>query len=101
MKLADVQKKEDCFDGSSIFEYIFDAEAGEPLVRLVAGDGRLYLYTHFPRPFFKIIMPDGVQVKGILGDRSIEAVFPQTGKEEIKAAFERRLRLCLEEGAAS
>ena len=97
MQLIDIKKVEDCFDGSMIFRYSFNKEMDEELMRKMGEkeNAKLHYYPDFPRPFFKIITGEGIQVKGILGDDNLEAVFPQTGKWEKKKKFEAHLERIL------
>jgi hypothetical protein len=98
MKLIDVQKVEDCFDGGSRLEYRFAGEIAESFMRHLAANSRLDFYPDFPRPFFKIFQEDGLQIKGILGGSDIEVYFPRSQAAEIKKKFETELRRLLETG---
>jgi hypothetical protein len=91
MELTDIKKVEDCFDGSVIFEYFFDLEIKEEFMKSLGETGRLDYYPDFLRPFFKIITSDGLQIKGIVGDKSFQVIYPQTKKWEKKEAFEKQL----------
>lgn len=91
MELTDIKKIEDCFDGSVIFEYYFDREIKEEFMQRLGGTGRLNYYPDFLRPFFKIITSDGLQIKGIVGDKSFQVIYPQTKKWEKKHFFEKQL----------
>lgn len=91
MELTDIKKVEDCFDGSVIFEYYFDREIREEFMQRLAETGRLNYYPDFLRPFFKIITSDGLQIKGIVGDKSFQVLYPQTEKWEKKHFFEKQL----------
>ena len=91
MKLIDVRKVEDCFDGSLRLEYRFDGEIAEPFMRGLANGSRLDYFPDFPKPFFKIFREDGLQIKGILGGADFEAFFPNRQKEEIKRNFDGEL----------
>jgi hypothetical protein len=63
--------------------------------------GNLQYYPDFPRPFFKIITADGVQVKGIIGDDNFEVVFPKTNKQEKKKNFESAIEIIIEKRVTS
>jgi hypothetical protein len=91
MKLLEVHKVEDCFDGGLRLEYRFDGEIAEPFMMGLASGARLDYFPDFPKPFFKIIREDGVQIKGILGTADIEAFFPSKQKEDIKRNFDHLL----------
>jgi hypothetical protein len=92
MELIDIKKIEDCFDGSVIFEYSFDEEIKERFMKKLSEKEKLNYYPEFPKPFFKIITADGLQIKGIVGDTSLQVIYPQTDKWEKKRAFENLLR---------
>lgn len=88
MKLINIKKLEDCFDGSIIFKYSFADAIDETMMKKLAEKGKLQYYPEFLRPFFKIITLDGVQLKGIIGDQDFEAIFPFTNKQEKKENFD-------------
>ena len=96
MKLIDIKKLEDCFDGSMIFRYSFKNKIDESFMNKLGEKGKLQYYPEFPRPFFKIITNDGAQVKGIIGDDNFEVVFPQTRKQERKKNFDTNLATIVE-----
>lgn len=97
MRLIEIKKLEDCFDGSVIFKYTFDKDVNEALMKRIGEKGKVQYFPEFPKPFFKIITPESIQVRGIVGDTDFEAVYPQTGKWEKKEAFETNLKKRLEE----
>jgi hypothetical protein len=96
MKLIEVRKVEDCFDGGLRLEYRFAGEIAESFMRRLAANSRLDFFPDFPKPFFKIFREDGLQIKGILGDSDVEVYFPRSQKEEKKREFEAELRRLLE-----
>lgn len=96
MKLVNIKKLEDCIDGSMIFMYSFNEKIHETLMKKLGEKGKLQYYPEFPRPFFKIITADGIQVKGIIGDDNFEVVFPRTNKQERKKNFETILEKMIE-----
>jgi len=48
MKLIEVRKVEDCFDGGLKLEYRFDGEIAEPFMRHLAVGSRLDYFPIFP-----------------------------------------------------
>ncbi|MDQ1352922.1 MAG: hypothetical protein QG657_3228 [Acidobacteriota bacterium] len=88
MKLINVIKLDDCFDGSVIFKYCFDAAIDEAMMRKLAENGKLQYFPEFLKPFFKIITCDGVQLKGIIRDYDFEVLFPFTNKQKKKENFD-------------
>ena len=95
MKLINIKKLEDCLEGSMIFMYSVNNKITETLMRTLAEKGKLQYYPEFPKPFFKIITVDGVQVKGIIGDDNFEVVYPKTNKVERKKGFDASLEKML------
>lgn len=95
MKLAKISKLEDCFDGSVIFRYSFDEAVEEDFMKRLGKTGRLNYYPEFSRPFFKISTSDGLQIKGIIGERDFEITYPQTKKWQKKQDFENSLKSLL------
>jgi hypothetical protein len=96
MKLVNIKKLEDCIDGSMIFMYSFNEKVDETLMQKLGEKGKLQYYPEFPRPFFKIITTDNVQVKGIIGDDNFEVTYPKTNKQEKKKNFETNLEKMIE-----
>jgi hypothetical protein len=92
MALVGVKKLEDCLGGGMLYEYRFDRGVGEALMHRMASGGRLDYHPEFLLPFYKIITRDGLQVKGILGETSLEVVYPETDRDRKKEAFERILQ---------
>lgn len=97
MRLIEIKKLEDCIDGGVIFRYSFEKEVNEALMRRIGEKGKVQYFPEFPKPFFKIITPESIQVRGIVGDKDFEAVYPQTHKWEKKEAFETKLKKHLKE----
>lgn len=86
------RKVEDCFDGSQVFDYL----VGRPLTVEAIRDlgdrlGKLTYYPEFPRPFFRAHAENGMQVKGVQGDREIRVIFPGTRTEQTRVWFEQLL----------
>lgn len=75
MRIVEVVKTEDCFDGSYIREFVVDSEITEQAVMSLAKIGELEYYPEFPRPFFKITQKNRVHLKGVVGEKSFKAVF--------------------------
>ncbi len=89
MNIASVKKVEDCFDGGSVFSYEMDEEVTEASIKRLGVLGRLDYFPHFPRPFYRLITDDGLQIKGVEGERDFQVIFPRKEKEKIKEEFER------------
>jgi len=96
MKLVKIKKLEDCFDGSIIFEYSFDENIEETFMKMLGQTGKLDYYPDFSRPFFKIMTHDGLQIKGIIGEKNFEITYPLTKKWEKKRNFENSLKILMD-----
>ena len=90
MKITGVDKVEDCFDGTSAVRYSFDQAWNEESILSLKCVGKLDYFPDFPRPFFRVIEPRGMQLKGIAGEDNCLAIFPKEGREAIKREFEER-----------
>ncbi len=91
MKLTGIRKRDDCVQTAAVFDYFLSAPVDEELVRALALNGRLDYFPEFSRPLFKIFCPDGIQIKGLIGDDNFQAVFPESTVSGLKAAFDARL----------
>ncbi len=89
MKIKEINKIEDCFDGSSVFGYIFDEEWTKAQIHRLHSLGILEYFSDFPRPFFRVRSEGGAQIKGVEGEKNCRAIFPKRRKEDIKSAFEK------------
>jgi hypothetical protein len=89
VKLVGKVKVEDCFDGSSVYRYFFEAAWGREDIRGLQALGRLEYYPDFPRPFFRLIGPGWAQLRGVEGEDSCQVVLPRQGREEVIARLER------------
>ncbi len=92
MRIVSSTKVEDCFDGSVVYEYEFDATWDEDAVKDLARFGELEYFSDFPRPLFRVRSAGGMFVKGVSGSNRCRVIFSRKGKEEQKAAFEEVFR---------
>lgn len=77
MKLVSYEKIEDCFDGSGIFLFHFGEALKLKDIQILATVGKLEYFPDFPRPFFRIISLEGMQIKGVEGDETCRIIFPK------------------------
>jgi len=81
MRIVEAQHLEDCFNGSAVFRY----RTGQPwtpeCIRLLERMGSLDYFTDFPRPYFRVRTPQGMEIKGIEGECACRVVFPKAGRE--------------------
>ncbi|MBN1346123.1 MAG: hypothetical protein JXQ73_25775 [Phycisphaerae bacterium] len=88
MRILEIKKVEDCFDGSSVYSYRFDVAWTRESIRRLDSLGELEYFPDFPRPFFRLLGSGGLQVKGVEGETSCRVIFPRKDMTEIKQAFE-------------
>ncbi len=92
MKILEVKKVEDCFDGSTIYGYSFDEKWTRETIFQLKAMGELDYFPDFPRPFFRVRGKDGLQIKGVEGEDNCRAIYPQKQKEVRKQEFENLFR---------
>ena len=88
MRIINVRKVEDCFDGSSVFSYESDVAWDERALDRLRRLGELEYFPHFPRPFFRLIGAGGMQVKGVLGDTTCRVILPRRDRDVIRDRLE-------------
>ncbi len=88
MRIVAIKKVEDCFDGSTIYAYSFSRAWSRESILALDQLGQLDFYPDFPRPFFRVRVTGGCQVKGVEAEQTCVAIYPETNKEAIKRTFE-------------
>lgn len=68
---VEIQKKDDCLDGVYHIELLVSRDLDEGGMRALAAGARLAFYPQFPRPYFRIEMPEGGVLQGILKTRQL------------------------------
>jgi len=91
MNIIEIKKIEDCFDGSSVYAYIFDKVWTRDTIMRLRMLGQVDYFPDFPRPFFRLCGQEGMQVKGIEGENTCRIIFPKKRKEIIRQEFERHI----------
>ena len=88
MRIVEVKKIEDCFDGSRVYRYWFDRAWTEEAIVRLRSLGELDYFPEFPRPFFRLVGQGGMQVKGVAGEDNCRAIFPKAEQDRIRQEFE-------------
>lgn len=88
MRIVEVTKVEDCFDGSAVFRYCFDQPWSYQTIQALRVLGAVDYFPNFPRPFFRLRTGDGLQARGVEGERCCQVILPGKGRERAQAAFE-------------
>jgi hypothetical protein len=91
MQITHIADMEGCLQGTILKEVSWDKSLSEEAIQRLCGLGRSQYLRHFPRPFFRVDTPDGIQVKGILGGQSMQILFKQADSR-IMEAFHDRLQ---------
>jgi hypothetical protein len=71
-----IERLEDCFDGRTAYAFHFDAPWTHAAIQQIAGIGQLEYFADFPRPFYRLLGADGLQLKGVEGLQQRRAVAP-------------------------
>lgn len=82
------EKVDNCFANARTYRYYLAATVDEALVERLSCLGSLFIKRNLRRPFFRIETERGVQIKGILGDKSVKVSFPEDTWEEDKGLWE-------------
>ncbi len=85
------RKVRDCIDGNIIYEYGLDRPISRDLIQALGGLGRLDYFEDFPQPFFRVQAKGWLELKGVLGQNSIEVIFPAQNTHKRKGMFEEEL----------
>ena len=92
MRITSVVNAEDCFDGGGSVRYWFDEPWNRSDIQRLASLGRLDYFPDFPRPFFRVVARNGMQLKGVEGAASCLIVFTKGGREAAQQEFEQLFR---------
>ena len=88
MKIIDRKRIEDCFDGSRVMRYFFDSAWTRSDILRLAPLGAVEYFEDFPRPLFRVALPDGAEIKGVEGESDCQVVYPQRNRQQIQARIE-------------
>jgi hypothetical protein len=83
MTIVNVRHIEDCFDGSYMYEILFDAEITQPFIRSLGAVGQLQYYESFARPYFRAVFPNQFTVKGVEGQRTVRVTAYDSNMEPV------------------
>ncbi|MCL1851433.1 MAG: hypothetical protein FWF88_00155 [Peptococcaceae bacterium] len=90
MKIVDIKKVENCFDGDFVFKYLFDAGWTHSEIIHMEMLGDLRYYQSFPRPMFQVTCSDGTVIKGVENDPECRIIFPRENPTSARKNFEAR-----------
>jgi hypothetical protein len=87
MKIINIKKIEDCFDGSFIKEALFDNVVTKNFIYYLALAGELEYFPSFARPFYKVEVPGRYMVKGVEGNKTARLIITRKNREELQKNF--------------
>ena len=90
MKILEVTKLEDCFDGSSTYGYVFDGAWTRDAIMRLRALGDVEYFAHFPRPYFRLTSFAGLRIKGVEGEDNCQVTFPRHRRERLQRRFEQQ-----------
>lgn len=91
MKVVEVEKLEDCFDGSRVCCYHFDEPWSRSSIQQLASLGTLEYFGDFPRPFFRLRGAGGMQIKGVEGTCHCRVLLRSDDDESFRFVLGERL----------
>ncbi len=77
LTIREIALVEDCFEDSAIREIRLARALDETAVFRLATIGDLEYHPEFPRPFFRVRIPGGSYLKGVVGAESFRVFFPR------------------------
>ncbi len=92
MKIVGVKKINGWFNGHTVYRYAFDQPWTRDEIMGLCPLGDVDYFADYPRPLFLLFGAGGMQVKGIEGQDTCLAIFPNRGL--MKQVFEQRFESC-------
>ncbi len=93
MKVLSRNKVEDCFDGSSVFDYAFSEPWTAQNARCLEPLGAYDYFADFPRPLFRLKSREGLFVSGVVGSTTCRVILPRTDSVAVQQKLEEALML--------
>jgi len=91
MRITGTTPVQDCVDGTSVVTYWFDRVWTPEAIRRLEDLGAVEYFTDYPRPFFRVLCPSGLRIRGVDGEDNCQVVLPRLGRNEAREEFERWL----------
>jgi hypothetical protein len=95
MRKIDAVIMEDCLKGALTLLYSFDKPWTKIDILKLSSLGKVDYFEDFPRPYFRFISSDDVQMKGVEGENTCRVIYPAGNRDEIRAEFETKLEKIL------
>ncbi len=100
MKLLRKERMENCLPSAPEYRYEFSEPWSAEAIRELGELGELDYYAHFPRPFFRVRLREGIVIRGVEGDAGCRVIFAGEDASR-REEFDRRLARCLSRLAVS
>ena len=88
MHIVEIMKLEDCFDGSAVCRYRFEAVWTREEILALRSVGEVQYFPDFPRPYFRMSSAQGLIVQGVEGELSCRVTLPRRDREQIRRRWE-------------
>ena len=85
------KRVQNCFSKTSIYQYRLNFKIDDRFLQQMEEIGTVKCHRNFPRPYFNISLPDGTEMKGVIGDVALKVVFPLASAAQSQIAFEQLL----------
>lgn len=93
MKLLRKELMENCLPSAPEYRYEFSEPWSAETIRRLGELGELDYYAHFPRPFFRVRVREGVEIRGVEGEACCRVIFAGDDASR-REEFDRRLARC-------
>lgn len=80
MTIQKIKKLEDCFENSHMYDVLFDRRIDNEFAEYFCSKGDSQYFKDFAKPFFKIQVPGGLLIKGVVGNNTVRIIL--SGNEE-------------------
>ncbi len=75
MRVLGKERIENCLPSAPEYRYRFTRPWSAAEIERLRRLGQVDYYADFPRPFFRLRLPDGTQMKGVQGDCCCRVIF--------------------------
>ncbi len=84
MNIIRITPLEACLDGTSIKEIVFDEAISQKFIEYLGKAGTFQYFPTFARPFFKVIVQENYEFKGVEGNRTIRMLVKKNPEESLQ-----------------
>lgn len=91
IKIMKCEKTENCFADAKTYRYWLDETIQEETVEYLGVFGEVFVKRNLRRPFFRITMKSGSEIRGMFGDDSVKVSYRGDNWEEEKRWLEEQM----------